>query len=130
VSGLEQNRRRSVVGRVEDAASVRGWFFGHFAEEPLLRSDLVEVAWQTERNKPRAPEDAHFHRFSVEINLVVQGSLRLTIDGERHSLCRGDFFVVWPETIVADVDVDPDAEIVVVRAPSVRGDKLPAAERP
>jgi hypothetical protein len=32
---------------VADHAANKGWFFGAFMDNPLLRSNLVEVAWQT-----------------------------------------------------------------------------------
>jgi hypothetical protein len=34
-------------------------------------------------------------------------------------LRKGDFFVVWPESVVSDITADADSEMLVVRVPSV-----------
>ena len=122
---MEENRRQAFVGNVDADAQERGWFFGHFMDEPLLRSDLVEVTWQRLAGRVPSDDQRHVHRQTVEINVVVGGSVRLRINDVEHSFVRGDFFVIWPETFVSDVTSDA-AELVVIRAPSVPGDKFPA----
>jgi len=123
---VDDRRGQAFVGSVDTHARERGWFFGHFMDEPLLRSGLVEVTWQ--RLAERAPADVqrHLHRQSVEINVVIAGSVELKINDVAHTFRRGDFFVIWPEAIVSDVRSDADAELIVIRAPSVPGDKFPA----
>jgi hypothetical protein len=121
---VENKRRRSFVGNVRSSAKERGWFFGHFIDEPLLQSDLVEVAWQSVPNKTPGPEQRHLHRQTVEINVVLNGIVRLKINDVQHDLGRGDFYVVWPESVISDITTDTDAEILVVRAPSVANDKF------
>jgi quercetin dioxygenase-like cupin family protein len=93
-------------------------------DEPLLQSDLVEVAWQKVPNAAPSPDQRHLHRHSVEINVVLNGSVRLKINDETHDLSKGDFYVVWPETVVSEIATDADAEVLVVRAPSVADDKF------
>jgi Cupin domain len=122
---VDEHRRRSIVGSIDERAQARGWFFGQFMDEPLLRSDLVEVAWQRIPGITPSAGQRHLHRRSVEINVVVGGSVRLRIDDVEHDLRRGDFYVVWPESVVSDIETDADAEVIVVRAPSIAGDKFP-----
>ena len=57
-----------------------GWFFGHFTDKDLLKSDLVEVSWQKISNKKAVPEDKQLHTSSVEINIVISGEVSLTIN--------------------------------------------------
>ncbi len=121
---MDTKRGRSVVGTVSSYARDRGWFFGHFMDEPLLQSELVEVAWQKVPNVTPSPDQQHLHRRTVEINVVLSGSVRLKIDDVTHDLGKGDFYVVWPESVVSDVETDADAEVLVVRAPSVSNDKF------
>jgi len=116
---MEDHKGKFKVGKVDDFAKTKGWFFGHFAQEPLLQSDDVEVAWQDTSNKKVSPRDKHLHTKSVEINIVVSGKIDLTINGEQFSLQKGDFYVIWPETIVANVETSEDTTIIVVRSPSV-----------
>jgi hypothetical protein len=124
-----EKRGASLVGNVDAHATERGWFFGYFQKERLLQSELVEVAWQKGPGKTPSPEQAHFHRQTVEINVVLAGSIRLQLDGVEHHLRKGDFFVVWPECVVSDITTDADTEVLVVRAPSVPDDKVSARER-
>ena len=93
-------------------------------DEPLLHSDLVEVAWQKVPNVTPSPDQRHMHRRTVEINIVLSGSVHLKIDDVEHGFGKGDFYVVWPESVVSDITTDADAEVLVVRAPSVDGDKF------
>ena len=93
-------------------------------DDPLLNSDLVEVAWQSVPNLTPSPAQRHLHRRTVEINVILNGAVRLKIDDVQHDLGKGDFYVVWPESVVSDIETDPDAEVLVVRAPSVENDKF------
>jgi mannose-6-phosphate isomerase-like protein (cupin superfamily) len=121
---LAKNRGKSYVGRIDDHAKRKGWFFGAFVDEPLLKSDLVEVAWQHLPNVTPSEDQTHFHRHTVEINVVISGWIALAIDGSRHRLERGEFYIVWPESVVSDLSTGPDTELLVVRAPSKPGDKV------
>jgi hypothetical protein len=42
----------------------------------------------------------------------------------RHRLEARQFYVVWPESTVSDFSSGPDSELIVVRAPSLAGDKV------
>jgi hypothetical protein len=121
---LDTKRGRSVVGTVSSYARERGWFFGHFMDEPLLQSELVEVGWQKVPNVMPSPDQRHLHKRTVEINIVLGGSVRLKIDDVTHDLAKGDFYVVWPESIISHIETDDEAEVLVVRAPSVINDKF------
>lgn len=113
------NKGKYKVGKVADFEKGKGWFFGQFADDALLQSDSVEVAWQKIPNKTASPEDKHLHKSSVEINIIISGEVRITINGEKQVLHKGEFYVIWPETIVADVETSEDTELIVVRSPSV-----------
>jgi hypothetical protein len=119
-----EKRGQSFVGSISGAAKDRGWFFGHFMDEPLLQSGLVEVAWQHIPNLKPSPDRRHFHRSTVEINVVMRGRVSLKVNDVQHHLRAGDFYVVWPEAVVSDIATDSHAEVLVVRAPSVPDDKV------
>jgi hypothetical protein len=121
---VDDKRGRAFVGSAADAAKDRGWFFGHFMDEPLLQSGLVEVALQDVPNVTPSPDQRHLHRRTVEINLVVRGAVSLKINDVQHDLRDGDFYVVWPESIVSDIATDGQATVLVVRAPSIPEDKF------
>ncbi|HVQ44261.1 MAG TPA: cupin domain-containing protein [Candidatus Saccharimonadia bacterium] len=122
---MAQNFGKSFVGRVDDHIQGKGWFFGAFMPEPLLRSDDVEVAWNKLPSQSPSPEQAHMHKVAIEINIVIQGWIKLTIDGQGHELHRGDFYIIWPGSVVADISTSEDAELICIKAPSLPGDKFP-----
>ena len=114
-----KNEGKYKIGKVSDFSKDKDWFFGHFAEDSLLRSDAVEVAWQTISNKKSSPDDKHLHTSSVEINIVISGEVRVSINEEKHVLHKGEFYIIWPETVIDTVEAGDNTEIIVVRAPSV-----------
>lgn len=114
-----KNKGKYKVGKVTDFAKQKDWFFGHFASDELLETDLVEIGWQKIPNKKALPEDKHLHTSSVEINIIISGEVKVTINGENHELQKGDFYVLWPETVLENLETTEDTEIIVVRAPSI-----------
>jgi mannose-6-phosphate isomerase-like protein (cupin superfamily) len=121
---MEDKHGKSFVGTVNDFRQRKGWFFGAFVDYPLLNSDLVEVAWQQLSNVTPGPDGAHYHEKTVEINIVLKGDIHLTIDGTRHDIEAGQFYVIWPYSVVSDVSTGADTELIVVRAPSIPEDKV------
>ena len=113
------NKGKYKVGKVSDFAKRKGWFFGQFASDDLLKSDAVEVAWQKISNKKATPHDKHYHTSSVEINIVISGEVRVSINGKKHILYKGEFYIIWQETVVSDIETSDDAELIVIRTPSV-----------
>ncbi len=107
------------IGSTSESAKERGWFFGSFTDEPLLRSDQVEVAWQHIPNVVPKTKECHFHRESVEITIVISGRIRVAINGTEYSLGAGEFYVVWPLTTVEMLSTDAQATLIVVRSPSI-----------
>lgn len=114
-----KNKGKYKIGHVSDFAKTKGWFFGHFADDPLLQSDDVEIAWQKISRKNASVDDKHLHEKSVEINIVVSGEVKVSINGEKYILHKGDCYIIWPETVVEDVETGENTEIIIVRSPSV-----------
>jgi dTDP-4-dehydrorhamnose 3,5-epimerase-like enzyme len=121
---LDDKRGRAFAGSAADAAKDRGWFFGTFMDEPLLQSGLVEVALQQVPNLTPSPDQRHLHRRTVELNLVVHGTVSLKINDVQYDLRDGDSYVDWPESIVSDIATDGQATVLAVRAPSIPEDKF------
>ncbi len=94
---------------------VKGWFVGDF-EPTLLRSKDVEVA--VKHYKAGDREDTHHHRIATEITVIVSGEV--TMMGKRWS--AGDIVQVEPGE-ATDFEALTDAVNVVVKLPSVMGDK-------
>lgn len=114
-----QNLGHSFTGKVDDYVKGKGWFFGSFMDETSLNSDLVEVAWQKMPNLKSDPAQAHYHKSTIEINIIIKGKIHLTIDDHKYSLVKGEFYIIWPNTVVSDLSTDKDTELIVIRAPSL-----------
>lgn len=117
------NNGKYFVGSMSSSMKKDGWFFGHFADSPLLKSPLVEVAWQEISNKKAEPKDKHVHKEAVEINIIISGSMNLLINDQPVSVKAGEFYVVWPGAIVDKVEAGDNTVDLVIKAPSVAGDK-------
>jgi quercetin dioxygenase-like cupin family protein len=118
------NNKQYIVGNVEEYTQGKGWFFGQFADEKLLQSNLVEIAWQNISNKQALPQDKHLHTESVEINIIISGSVSLEINDKPFTLHKGEFYVIWTETIVGNITAEEDTQLIVIRAPSINDKKI------
>ena len=97
-----------------------GWFVGGF-EPTCLRTDAMEVACKM--YKADARETPHVHRVATEITLIAVG--RVMMNGKIFT--AGDIILLEPGE-AATFQVLEDAVTVVVKAPSVMGDKYPVRE--
>lgn len=116
---LNKNKGKFLVGKTSDYEKGKGWFFGNFADNELLKSDLVEVAFQDISRKQPSSTDKHLHTSSVEINIVISGTVTADINGEHFDIHKGEFYVIWPETIIENVSADQNTQVIVIKAPSI-----------
>ncbi len=99
-----------------------GWFFGQFIEDPLLHSENIEVAWK--KFDKEFSDKPHFHKQGTEINIDLSGESQVEIDNKIITLKRGDFLIVYPNTVFRDVFVAESTEMIIVKFPSVANDKF------
>lgn len=92
-----------------------GWFIGNF-EPSLDKTKDFEIAHHF------YPKDfkgtPHTHRIAIEYNYIVSG--KLTASGK--TLEAGDIFIYDPNDI-SDVTFLEDTNLIVIKTPSVPGDK-------
>jgi mannose-6-phosphate isomerase-like protein (cupin superfamily) len=94
---------------------VRGWFVGGFAPTAFT-SDAVEVA--VKRYAAGEVEGAHYHKVATELTLIASGRVRM-FDREWGP---DEIVTVEPGEVTAFEALE-DAVTVVVKLPSVAGDK-------
>lgn len=116
---LNKHKGKFLVGKTSDYETGKGWFFGNFADNELLKSDLVEIAYQDISDKQASPSDKHLHTSSVEINIVISGTVSADINGEHFEIHKGEFYVIWPETIIENVSANQNTQVIVIKAPSI-----------
>lgn len=92
-----------------------GWIIGDFA--PTLRKTAdFEIAHHFYSKGFKAVP--HIHKIATEYNYIVSGSL--TASGKE--LGRGDIFIYEPGE-VADVVFHEGTDLIIVKTPSLPGDK-------
>lgn len=95
----------------------RGWFVGDF-DPTALTTKVAEVAVKTYAAGDR--EERHHHKVATEVTLVMTGLARMNGTDYR----AGDLIVMEPGEST-DFEAVTDATTVVVKVPSVAGDKYP-----
>jgi len=103
--------------RLEDMNG--GWFVGNFLPSALHSTD-AEVAVKHYRAGSREP--LHLHKVATEVTLVLSGSVRMI----GHVWNAGDIIVLDPGESTGFEAIE-DSVTVVVKTPSLRGDKYPVA---
>ena len=98
---------------------VGGWIVGNF-EPSCLKTAACEVACK--HYEPGAAEAAHLHRVATEVTLIAAG--RVTMNGRTFG--AGDIIVLEPGE-ATDFQALEKTTTVVVKMPSVIGDKYPVA---
>jgi hypothetical protein len=99
--------------RIEDYK--RGWFIGNF-EPSILKTTEFEVGYL--RHSKNEKWNSHFHKESIEYNVLIRGKMII----QNQILEEGDVFV-FEKNEVADPQFLEDCELIVVKVPSVIGDK-------
>lgn len=94
---------------------IRGWFVGNF-EPSVLKTDVFEVGILSHKKGEQWPK--HIHKIATEYNVLIKG--RMTICGE--TIEPGTIFTIEPFEIADPVFLE-DCTVVVVKTPSVKGDK-------
>lgn len=97
---------------------IGGWFVGDFAPT-CLPSAACEVACKTYPAGVREP--AHVHRVATEVTLIASGRVRMA----GREFGPGDLVILDPGE-PSDFETLEPTLTVVVKTPSVRGDKYPA----
>jgi len=97
-----------------------GWFIGNF-DPSIFKTDKFEVGVIQHKKGEEWP--CHYHT-GTEINYLISGKIRM----HGKVLETGDVFKFEPYE-VADPEFLEDCVVVVVKTPSIPGDKY-IAERP
>lgn len=95
----------------------KGWFVGDF-EPAAMTSTAAEVA--VKHYAAGAAEARHRHDVATEVTLILSGEVRM--NGTAYA--SGDIVVIEPGE-ATDFEALSDATTVVVKQPSVAGDKYP-----
>jgi len=99
--------------RLEDMT--KGWFVGDF-DPVVLRTKDAEVALKN--YEAGATEARHMHKVAPEVTLIAKGRVRMN----QVEYSEGDIILIDPGE-ATDFEALTDVTTVVVKVPSVAGDK-------
>ena len=92
-----------------------GWFIGNF-EPSAYKTDQFEVCYK--HHVKGEKWDTHYHKEGTEINYLVNGKMII----QNKELNTGDIFILKPYEIADPIFVE-DCTVLIVKTPSVSGDK-------
>ena len=93
----------------------RGWFVGDF-EPSAFKTENCEVSYRS--YKSGDCEAKHYHKLAIELTLITSGKVKM--NGIEYR--EGDIVVIKPGE-ATDFIALTDATNVVVKVPSLKGDK-------
>ena len=100
---------------------VRGWFVGDF-EPTVYKTKECEVGYRY--YKAGDQEQPHIHKVAIELTLVTSGIVNF--NGVDYH--EGDIVMIEPGEI-SDFKAITDATNIIVKIPSVKGDKYLVEEK-
>lgn len=93
-----------------------GWFMGNF-EPSVLKTENFEVGIMSHSKGEKWPK--HYHAKADEYNVLMQGKMII----QNTELNAGDIFVIEKMEIADPIFLE-DCKVLVVKVPSVPGDKI------
>lgn len=92
-----------------------GWFIGNF-DPSVFRTPDFEIGYKF--HSKGEIWDVHYHKRAVEITYIIKGKMKI----QNKLLTSGDIFTIFPGEIADPVFLE-DCEVIIVKMPSVIGDK-------
>jgi quercetin dioxygenase-like cupin family protein len=103
----------------------RKWLVGAWqAKDSPFHSDQLEVGI-IELTKGDVGK-FHFHKFSSEAFIVLEGRLEIELEGKRWELGERQAVLIHPGQRHQITGFDPKTEVLLIKAPSLPGDTRPA----
>lgn len=96
-----------------------GWFLGNF-NPSVLQTENFEVSYMKHYEGQKWPR--HYHLIACEINVLMKGRMIIHLNDHSVNLNPGDIFKINPGEIVKPEFLE-DCELIVIKIPSVIGDK-------
>ncbi|MFH1846051.1 MAG: cupin domain-containing protein [Candidatus Omnitrophota bacterium] len=108
-------------------SDMRGWICGHFYPKgSVFHRHDIEICFKTLLLGEK--EQAHHHLCSFEFLLILSGKVEYEIDGDRHIMNPGMFYMLHPGNTERLTQVFEQATVLAVRLPSIPGNKVYAED--
>jgi quercetin dioxygenase-like cupin family protein len=97
----------------------KGWFIGNFQPSVFMTKDF-EIGHA--KHKKGETNDGHHHKVATEINYLINGRIRISNGVTTVILYQGAIWITPPNTVY-EIEFLDDSDIIVIKTPSVPGDK-------
>ena len=92
-----------------------GWFVGNF-DPAVFRTPDFEVGYKLHLKGEKW--DKHYHKRATEITYLLRGKMQI----QDKILTSGDVFTILPNEIADPIFLE-DCEVIIIKTPSIVGDK-------
>lgn len=114
------------IGKISELAAEgkEGCFMGRFLGEhdPWFSRNL-EVAQQCLNSDTKADVFSYAYGRVEQVIVVLRGCLRMEAEGQKEEFKQGEIIFVKPKTPIKIIGADDDTELLVIKSPSLFGDK-------
>jgi quercetin dioxygenase-like cupin family protein len=122
----DMNSDRYFQGKYQDDSKQRGgWIVGRFLDD-VRKTETMEVKYWEFKKGEEGKHKMKLQLHATECNLIIEGKVKGTIDGNPITLEAGDYIVVKPGAIsnfIEEVILEP-VRGFTVKAPSLEGDTI------
>lgn len=92
-----------------------GWFVGDF-KPSVYKTDQFEVCYKFHKKDEKWP--THYHKVATEITYLARGTMII----QGRILEAGNIFILHPGEVANPIFLT-DCEVVIIKTPSIPGDK-------
>ncbi len=121
-----KHSKNYIVANLSDeviSGPMRGWICGHFyPKDSIFHRHDIEICVKVLPIDQK--EELHHHLCSFEFLLVLSGKVEYEIDGDRHILTPGTFYMLYPGNTERIVKVHKETTVIAVRLPSIPQNKV------
>lgn len=111
------------IGKINGSKTISGWLCGQFfSEESGLKTGQLEVKYA--KMMPGETEPKHYHPTGQEMLIIIEGKMRVVLDGDEHILQGGDFVFQRSGTCETLAEVIEPTTYIAIRTPSVPDNKV------
>lgn len=103
------------------SACERGWFVGHFNDNPELNTTDLE-AQIVKLKKGDKKDGSSYNKQGKTLGMLIYGAFELDFDGEKVRLDKEGDFVIFQPMVNHTWEALEDSMIVSIRWPSLPGD--------
>ncbi len=118
-----ENYTISNISKETIEGAMNGWLCGHFYPKgSVFHRNDIEICYKVLPVDKK--EEEHFHLCSFEFLIILSGKVEYAIDGDRHILTSGMFYMLNPDNTEHIVKVHEETTILAIRLPSVPRNKI------